>query len=107
MLPTLDRDGNDCCDREVVPGRDVSQRNKEAGQRPGKEDIMKVGDIVKKVCRYSGKKVRGSTAVITAVHSFKSAPKLDIVILNNHSSGRPQRLAHAYQRDYVVVRECA
>jgi hypothetical protein len=68
---------------------------------------MKVGDIVKQVCPYSGKKVRGSTSVVTAVHDFKSAPKLDIVILNNHNSGRPQRLGHVYQQDYVVVRECA
>ena len=74
---------------------------------PPEVKAMKVGDIVKKVCRYSGKKVRGSTAVITEVHSFKSAPKLDIVILNSRPSGRPQRLAHVYQRDYVVVRECA
>lgn len=68
---------------------------------------MKIGDMVKLVCCWSGKKVRGSTAVVTAVHDFKSAPKLDIVILNNDNSGRPQRLGHVYQEDYVVVRECA
>ena len=68
---------------------------------------MKKGDIVKQVCSWSGKKVRGSTAVVTAVHDFKPLPKLDIVILNNDCSGRPQRLAHVYQQDYVVVRECA
>jgi|TARA_Y100000310_G_scaffold91717_1_gene89203 hypothetical protein len=68
---------------------------------------MKKGDIVKQVCPYSGKKVRGSSAVVTAVHDFKPLPKLDIVILNNNRSGHPQRLAHVYQKDYVVVRECA
>jgi len=68
---------------------------------------MKKGDIVKQVCPYSGKKVRGSSAVVTAVHDFKPLPKLDIVILNNDRSGQPQRLAHVYQQDYVVVRECA
>ena len=68
---------------------------------------MKKGDIVKQVCPCSGKKVRGSNAVVTAVHDFKPLPKLDIVILNNNNSGRPQRLGHVYQQDYVVVRECA
>jgi len=68
---------------------------------------MKKGDMVKLVCRWSGKKVRGSTAVVTAVHDCKPLAKLDIVILNNNNSGRPQRLGHVYQEDYVVVRECA
>ena len=68
---------------------------------------MKKGDIVKQVCCWSGKKVRGSTAVVAVVHDFKPLPKLDIVILNNDCSGRPQGLAHVYQKDYVVVRECA
>ena len=57
MLPTLDRDGNDCRDREVVTGRDVSQRNKEAGQRPGKEGIMKVGDLVRTMGLFSGQQI--------------------------------------------------
>ena len=47
MLPTLDRDGNDCRDREVVPGRYVSQWYKEACQSSDKEGHMKVGDLVK------------------------------------------------------------
>ena len=68
---------------------------------------MKIGDIVKLVCCWSGKKVRGSTAVVTAVHDCKPLAKLDIVILNNHNSGRPQRLGHVYQRDYIVVRASA
>ena len=68
---------------------------------------MKVGDLVKKVCRYSGKKIRGSTSVVIAVHDWPGNEKLDIVILNNNCSGRPQRLGHVYQEDYVVVRECA
>ena len=68
---------------------------------------MKVGDLVKQVCRYSGKKIRGSTSVVTAVHDWTSNEKIDLVLLNNDCSGRPQRMAHAYQKDYVVVRECA
>jgi hypothetical protein len=71
---------------------------------------MKVGDIVKKVCRYSGKKVRGSSSVVTAIHDCPGGPgnqKLDIVILSNAWTGRPQRLGYVYQKDYVVVRECS
>ena len=68
---------------------------------------MKVGDLVKKVCRYSGNKIRGSTSVVTAVHDWPGNEQLDLVLLNNDCSGRPQRMAHVYQKDYVVVRECA
>ena len=64
---------------------------------------MKVGDLVKQVCPWSKKKMRGSTSVVIEVRG----PVMDIVILNNDCSGSPQRLGHVYQEDYVVARECA
>jgi len=68
---------------------------------------VKVGDLVRKVCRWSGELLPSSIALVTAVHDYPGNEKLDIFILNNDCSGRPQRLGHVYQEDYVVVRKCA
>ena len=68
---------------------------------------MKIGDLVYKVCEYTGEKIRGSTSVVTAVYNSRPWNKrMDIVILNNMCSGHPQRLGMIAQKDYVILREC-